>query len=291
MTAVATMPSTAPSTTVSTTDCNAPIGLFDSGVGGLSVYQHLQKKLPNERFIYYADTANVPYGAKSASEIINLSHQAVSWLIACGCKLIIVACNSASAFALPSLRAAFDIPIVGLVPAVKPAVQLSHTHKIAVLATHATLTGQLFLGVVQEIATPAGTEVLSHFEPRLVPWVESGMPITHEVADLLISQMHAWYQDGVDVLVLGCTHYPFFKDFLQQEINKSGIKMTLIDSGQAIAERVHSLLNIANMLATTPNTLGLQLHATANTEQTHAIASALIGQITHPINNHSIHTH
>lgn len=133
---------------------NAPIGVFDSGVGGLSVYRHLKAILPNERFIYYADTANVPYGNKSADEILLLTLQAVARLCKRGCKLIVIACNSASANALPTIRKRCSVPIVGLVPAVKPACAKTQTNKIAVLATRATLSGHLLNDVIDEVATP-----------------------------------------------------------------------------------------------------------------------------------------
>lgn len=220
----------------------APIGIFDSGVGGLSVFRHLAQLMPNERYVYYADTQNVPYGNKTGDEILFLTLQAVDWLCKQGCKLIVIACNSASAHSLTALRARCSVPIVGLVPAVKPACEITKTKHIAVLATQATLQGRLLTQVIDEIATPKGVVVHKHFEPMLVPWVESGMPIDHHVADLLIEQTAVWHEAGIDVIVLGCTHYPFFKAFLQAWIDQSGLSMTLLDSGTAIAERVRSLL-------------------------------------------------
>ena len=235
---------------VSTT---APIGLFDSGVGGLSVYLHLRTRLPHEQFLYYADTAHVPYGNKSREDIIALTDAAVAWLIARGAKLIVLACNSASAHALDFLRSKYTIPIVGLVPAIKPACLVSQTKKIALLATQATLTGKLLANVIHDIAEPMGVAVYKHFEPSLVPWVEMGAPIDHHVADLLIKQMYSWLDEQVDTLVLGCTHYPFFRPMLQTEIDKHHLSMTLIDSGHAIAERVASLLGQHQSLAPVVN--------------------------------------
>lgn len=266
---------------------NAPIGIFDSGVGGLSVYLHLHELLPNEQFIYYADTANVPYGEKNDQQIIELSKKAVEWLTKQGAKLVVVACNSASAYALNELRSIFSIPIVGLVPAIKPACQITKSKKIAVLATRATLNGQLLEQVVNEFALPQNIEIHKHFEPKLVPWVESGMPIDDTVADLLIKQMHLWLNDGVDTLVLGCTHYPFFKDFLQENIDKNQYNMNLIDSGVAIAKRVQSLLTSHNIANTTTNTTTLTLHSTLSTiddnDKTTTIAKRLIGMPITPI--------
>lgn len=243
---------------------NAPIGVFDSGVGGLSVYRHLKQALPNERFIYYADTANVPYGNKSGDEILLLTLQAVARLCKRGCKLIVIACNSASAHALTAIRERCNVPIVGLVPAVKPACQLTKTGHIAVLATRATLEGQLLNDVIAQVATPQGIQVHKHFEPALVPWVESGMPISSPVARLLIDKTHQWASAGVDVMVLGCTHYPFFRQFLESHIESMALPMMLIDSGVAIAQRVKQLLTVfcIGSQHSHQNTVPLQLYAT-----------------------------
>mgnify|MGYP000029697646 FL=1 len=262
----------------------APIGVFDSGVGGLSVYQHLRQLLPNERFIYYADTKNVPYGDKSGDEILLLTLQAVARLCKRGCKLIVIACNSASAYALTAIRQRCSVPVVGLVPAVKPACKLTQTKKIAVLATKATLNGYLLNEVINEVAIPNGVTVFKHFEPSLVPWVEQGMPIDSQVANLLIYQTHLWAKAGVDVVVLGCTHYPFFKSFLQDEINKKNLAITLVDSGFAIAQRVQSLLKIFNIASQEiPNLTQnppLQLYATQLTDELLMIVKTLTNQQT-----------
>ncbi|UXZ05622.1 glutamate racemase [Moraxella nasicaprae] len=257
----------------------APIGVFDSGVGGLSVLRHLAALMPYESYIYYADTKNVPYGNKSADEILLLTLQAVDWLCKKGCKLVVIACNSASAHALSALRERCHVPIVGLVPAVKPACQITQTGQIAVLATQATLQGRLLTQVIDEVATPNGITVYKHFEPMLVPWVEQGMPITHQVADLLIEQTKKWQQMGVDVIVLGCTHYPFFREFLQAWIDEQGIEMTLIDSGVAIAKRVQSLLELFKIAQNDTNTAStqVQFYASDLTDSVRATANRLAG--------------
>lgn len=256
----------------------APIGVFDSGVGGLSVCLHLKALMPNERFIYYADTANVPYGSKSGDEILLLTLQAVARLCKRGCKLIVIACNSASAHALKALRERCSVPIVGLVPAVKPACSLTKTRQIAVLATRATLNGYLLNDVINDIATPQGVVVHKHFEPTLVPWVESGMPIDSQVANLLIGQTKQWADMGVDVIVLGCTHYPFFKGFLSSYLQKENLAVHLIDSGLAVAQRVKSLLDLFHMASSTPNTTPMQLYATHLDDDLIATAKKLSGE-------------
>lgn len=258
----------------------APIGVFDSGVGGLSVYLHLKAVMPYERFIYYADTANVPYGGKSSDEILLLTLQAVARLCKRGCKLIVIACNSASAHALKVLRERCTVPIVGLVPAVKPACALTKTGHVAVLATQATLVGHLLSDVVEQVAMPAGITVHRHFEPSLVPWVESGMPVGSRVATLLTHQTQIWADQGVDVIVLGCTHYPFFKNFLQQYIDEHALDMHLIDSGIAVAERVKSLIQLYNIASqnVSDSDTPLQVYATCVDTTLLSTISRLVGE-------------
>lgn len=236
-------------TVVSDKNRSAPIGVFDSGVGGLSVYLHLAQQLPTERYVYYADTLNVPYGNRDSEDIEALTLKAVEWLHQQGCKLIVIACNSASAYALDTARRCYPhIPIVGLVPALKPAVLASKSAHVAVLATKATLNGTLLNDVIINFAKPNNTIVTKYFDPQLVPWVEAGMSEQDETAERLRQQVRIFANEGVDQLVLGCTHYPFFKTFLLDEITQQQLSIQVIDSGQAIAERVRQLL-IANNLS------------------------------------------
>ena len=240
---------TSTSTTVQNRNRNAPIGLFDSGLGGLSVYLHLAKQLPTERYVYYADTLNVPYGNRDSADIEALTLTAVEWLYQQGCKLIVIACNSASAYALETARRYYpQLLIVGLVPALKPAVLASKSGRVAVLATKATLNGTLLNDVINNVATPNHTIVTKYFDPELVPWVEAGMPEESDTASSLRQQLQVFANDGIDQLVLGCTHYPFFKAFLLDEIAQRQLSMQVVDSGQAIAERVKQLL-VVNQLS------------------------------------------
>ena len=227
----------------------APIGLFDSGIGGLSVYLHLAQQLPAERYIYYADTLNVPYGNRESDDIESLTLKAVEWLYNKGCKLIVIACNSASAYALDTARRCYpQLPIVGLVPALKPAVLSSKSGHVAVLATKATLNGTLLNDVIVNFANPNGIVVTKYFDPQLVPWVEVGMPVQDETAQRLRQQLQAFANEGIDHIVLGCTHYPFFKSFLLDEIAQQQLSIKVVDSGQAIAERVKQLLDDNRLL-------------------------------------------
>ncbi|MBF0659719.1 glutamate racemase [Psychrobacter sp. NG25] len=248
----ATVIKTGINTTVHNRSRNAPIGLFDSGLGGLSVYLHLAKQLPTERYVYYADTLNVPYGNRDSADIEALTLTAVEWLYQQGCKLIVIACNSASAYALETARRYYpQLPIVGLVPALKPAVLASKSGRVAVLATKATLNGTLLNDVINNVAKPNRAIVTKYFDPQLVPWVEAGMPEESDTAVGLRQQLQVFANDGIDQLVLGCTHYPFFKAFLLDEIAQQQLSMQVVDSGQAIAERVKQLLVINQLSAST----------------------------------------
>lgn len=261
---------------------SAPIGLFDSGVGGLSVYLHLAQQLPAERYIYYADTLHVPYGNRGSQDIQDLTLIAIDWLYRQGCKLIVIACNSASAYALDAARRAYPyLPIVGLVPALKPAVLASQSKHVAVLATKATLEGALLNQVIVDIATPNATQVTKYFDPQLVPWVEAGMPATSETAQQLRQQLVAFADNGVDNLVLGCTHYPFFKDFLLQEIKEQQLSLQVLDSGQAIAARVQYLLVVNKSLALSdsPNVVKpLTFYASKYNHKLMPLLQRLLGQ-------------
>ena len=251
---MATQAITLPTSSLINTD-SAPIGIFDSGVGGLSVYLHLKQQLPDEQYLYYADTLNVPYGPRSSAEIKELTLIAVDWLVAAGCKLIVIACNSASAHALQVARQKYPtIPIVGLVPALKPAVLNSSSKSVAVLATKATLDGELLNTVISDYALPAQVNVVKWFDPNLVPWVEAGMPTLSETPERLKAQLKSFAQQKVDHLVLGCTHYPFFREFVMAQIADENLGIKVVDSGAAIAARVKTLLQQSQSLAVAKQT-------------------------------------
>lgn len=251
---MATQAITLPTSSLINTD-SAPIGIFDSGVGGLSVYLHLKQQLPDEQYLYYADTLNVPYGPRSSTEIKELTLIAVDWLVAAGCKLIVIACNSASAHALQVARQKYPtIPIVGLVPALKPAVLNSSSKSVAVLATKATLDGELLNTVISDYALPAQVNVVKWFEPSLVPWVEAGMPTLSETPERLKAQLKSFAKQKVDHLVLGCTHYPFFREFVMAQIADENLGIKVLDSGAAIAARVKTLLQQSQSLAVAKHT-------------------------------------
>ncbi|QHH98290.1 glutamate racemase [Acinetobacter dispersus] len=220
---------------------DAPIGVFDSGVGGLSVAQEIARHLPNEQIIYYADTAHVPYGARSDQEIRQLTAKAIEWLYRQGCKIAVVACNTASAFSLDYLRDHYGerFPIVGLVPALKPAVIQTQSKVVAVLATPATFRGQLIKDVIAKFAEPAGVNVLTVTNLELVPFVEAGQEMSPACLNVLQQILQPVVEQGADYLVLGCTHYPFLKQAIHQIFAE---KLKLIDSGQAVARQTTYIL-------------------------------------------------
>ncbi|ADV68055.1 glutamate racemase [Deinococcus maricopensis] len=234
---------------------HAPIGVFDSGVGGLSVLAALRRELPNEDYLYLADTAHVPYGPRADDDIRDLTGRAARWLFDHGAKSVVVACNTASAFSLAPLRAwAGDArPVVGLVPAVKPAVAATRSGVIGVLATPATLRGALLQDVVAQHATPRGVRVVPCADLRLVPLVESGLADAPETLAALRETLDPVVGAGADALVLGCTHYPFLTSALR---HLYGPDLALFDSGAGVARRTRAVLAERGLLRAPTGTPG-----------------------------------
>lgn len=211
------------------------IGVFDSGVGGLSVLAELQARLPHEHFLYFADSANVPYGPRGEDEIASLTHAAATLLHERGCKALVVACNTASAYSLTPLRAHFgDWPIIGLEPAVKPAALASTSGVVGVMATAATLRGAPLQRLMRHWEAETGAKMLPVTHPDLVPLVEAGRQNSTEMRALLRDLLGPLAEAGADQLVLGCTHYPFLKESIAAEF---GDQFNTMDSGRAVAEQ------------------------------------------------------
>lgn len=260
-------------------DLHAPIGIFDSGIGGLSVAQEIAKHLPHERIMYFADTAHVPYGPRTGQEIRELTAHAIEWLYRQGCKAVVVACNTASAFSLDYLREHYgdSFPIIGLVPALKPAVLQTKSKVVAVLATPATFRGQLIKDVMQHFAEPAGVKVLPVTCLDLVPLIEAGQEMSTECLELLKTCLTPAVEQGADYLVLGCTHYPFLTAALHHVF---GDQLTLIDSGLAVARQTARIL-IQHGLANDRPLSGTQIICYASgghTPQLHSVIEHLISE-------------
>ncbi|MER3426674.1 MAG: glutamate racemase [Pyrinomonas sp.] len=222
-----------------------PIGIFDSGVGGLTVYRALHERLPNERFVYLGDTARVPYGTKSLTTVERYAVENARFLARHGTKLLVVACNTASALALPAVRRAVSIPVVGVIePGARLAVARSRRRRIGVIATEATVRSRAYATTIAHLAPDA--HVIERSCPLFVPLAEEGWADT-TVARLVAEEYLEDLRDsGIDVLVLGCTHYPILRRTIQQAVGE-GIK--LIESGEAVAEEVAQLLEERSLSA------------------------------------------
>ncbi|MGI6374738.1 MAG: glutamate racemase [Anaerolineae bacterium] len=222
-----------------------PIGVFDSGVGGLSVVQALWRQLPAEDILYVADTANCPYGPRSIDEIQQLSLGIVRYLLSQGAKAIVVACNTASAAALQLLRDTWPgLPVIGMVPAVKPAAAWSKSRVVGVLATPMTLNGALFSDVVRDYAH--GVQVISVVCPGLVELVESGDTRSETALEALRPCLAPMLAGGADALVLGCTHYPFLRAAIDQV---SGERLRIFEPSEAVARQTGRVLAAQGLLA------------------------------------------
>jgi glutamate racemase len=233
----------------------AAIGVFDSGIGGLSVLRHLQRLLPQESFIYLADQAHVPYGPRSPEEIRRLSEAVTRALLAQPIKLLVVACNTASAAALSYLREQFpDLPIVGMEPAVKPAARQTRTGKVGVLATAGTFESQRYASLMARFAQ--GVTLYENPCRGLVELIEAGNTDGEETAVLLQQILSPMISAGVDTLVLGCTHYPFVLPLLTRLLADAPHRVTIIDPAPAVARQAQRVLTQRGLLtaSTAPGT-------------------------------------
>ena len=219
------------------------IGLFDSGVGGLSIWKEINQLLPREHTVYLADSANAPYGRRSKEQIIALCVKNTELLIDKGCKLIVVACNTATTNAIKYLRGQYDVPFIGIEPAIKPAAVQTKTKVIGVLATKGTLSSTLFHNT-SELYTE-GIEVIEQIGTGLVELIESGQGDSQVMNDLLHQYLAPMVARNIDYLVLGCTHYPFLIPQIKTMI-PSNIK--IIDSGAAVAKQAYRVLLNKGML-------------------------------------------
>lgn len=214
-----------------------PIGIFDSGVGGLSIWKEIIELLPMENTIYLADSKNAPYGNKSKEEILRLCKKNTEKLIQLGCKIIVVACNTATTNAINLLRASYDIPFIGIEPAIKPAALQTQSKIIGILATQGTLNSSLFAETSKKHME--GIKIIETVGKGLVPLIEENRINTPEMRDLLKEYISPMISEKIDHLVLGCSHYPF----LIPEIKKiTGNSISIIDSGRAVAKQTKAIL-------------------------------------------------
>ena len=215
-----------------------PIGVFDSGVGGLTVLHECLVNLPQEDYVYLGDTANFPYGSKDLDEVRRLAFAATQALVGMGVKLIVVACNSATAVALSQLQASFSTPIVGVVmPGARAAVQATRARRIGIMATEATVRSNAYQKALQSL--DAGLEVSAVACPRLAPLIQNGDVFSEEVEEAAREYVRPLKEAQVDTVILGCTHYPLIARMLRRLL---GPHVALIDSAQEIAREVGEIL-------------------------------------------------
>lgn len=244
---------------------NSPIGIFDSGLGGLSVWREVQKQLPNEQIIYFADSLHCPYGRKKQDEIIDLSCSIVDKLISLGCKLIVVACNTATAAAIDVLRHKYQLPFVGMEPAIKQAALHTQTKRVAVLATKGTFDGRLYKATSEKYAHDI--DVMVQIGDGLVELVETNRYETDDAYNLLKQYVEPMVKNNVDQIVLGCTHYPFFKPQIEKIV---GNNVTVIDPAPAVVKHVNDILleyNIKSNASEAQNTLFISSSSIQNLQQ------------------------
>jgi len=249
---------------------NRPIGVFDSGIGGLTVLKELHSRLPNESFVYYADSINAPYGTKSAEEIVFLCDKIIRFLLDKNCKLIVMACNTATAAAVREMRKRFKMPIVAMEPAVKPACLNTKTGHVGVLATEGTFRGDHFLKTSEKYKD----YVVFHLQVAkgLVELAEKGI-FNGEEAELLVMQyVKPFVNSNIDYLVLGCTHYPYFYDLIKKQIGEDVI---IVDSAEPVARRTKDILMTNKIFRTESLNSKIVIFSSGNIEIVENIVESL----------------
>lgn len=242
------------------------IGIFDSGVGGLSVLREIRKVLPEQSYIYYSDNAHCPYGEKSREYIIERAREITKFLIDKGCEIIVVACNTATAAAIRTLREEFPIKFIGMEPAIKPAVQSTHTGVVGVLATAGTLKATKYLDTREKWAQDV--KIVEHIGQGFVELVESGN-INGPIAEKAVSvSLMPLLEAGADTIVLGCTHYPF----LISTINKIAHEafpdrdISVIDPAPAVARHLLDVMQHEGITKVSPSGYKIELHSSGAPE-------------------------
>ena len=264
---------------------DAPVGVFDSGVGGLTILAELLRELPGERFVYFGDTGNCPYGVRPQHEIQELSAAATRFLLARGAKVVVVACNTASVSALDHLRAHFAPQFIGVVPAVKPAAARTRSGKVGVAATEASANGTYLKQLIAQFAN--GAQVFAAGCPRLVELAEAGLLDGAETEAAVREYIGPMLAQGIDELVLGCTHFPAMRAVFARV---AGPHVELLDSGEAIARRTRFVLARDGLLAAreqgpamVPRALGARDEVWCSGDATHCarVAAAILGGPVH----------
>ena len=253
---------------------NSPIGIFDSGVGGISVLRALRQQIPDESVLYFGDQRHIPYGPRAMEQIRQFSEAITRFLLEQGAKIIVVACNTASAAALQYLREIFpEVPFVGMEPAVKPAAEHTHTGKVGVLATPATFQGALYASVVERFAN--GVELFQDTCPGLVQQIEQGNLEGPEARRILEAALQPMLEKDIDTVVLGCTHYPFVIPLIQEIV---GENVRVIDPAPAVARQTGRLLEARAMRNGSGAKSEVKLYTSGDPETLRSLLPRLLGE-------------
>jgi len=253
---------------------NRPIGVFDSGVGGLSVLCAMRQLMPEETVLYFADQGHVPYGPRSLEQVRDFSEAIARFLLDQDAKLIVVACNTASAAALHFLRDRFpDVSFVGMEPAVKPAAEHTQSGLVGVLATPATFQGALYASVLERFAN--GVQVLQHTCPGLVGQIESGNLDDGETRAILEDALHPMLKRGIDTVVLGCTHYPFVIPLIEAIVGES---VRVIDPAPAVAKQAQRMLVASGMKNLTGESARVHFYTSGDADSLASMLPKLLGE-------------
>ncbi|APA69913.1 glutamate racemase [Janthinobacterium sp. 1_2014MBL_MicDiv] len=265
--------------TASNAHASAPIGIFDSGVGGLSVLRHIRAQLPQEDLIYVADSGYAPYGDKTEQQVVDRSLAIAAYLLGHGVKALVVACNTATIAAIKALRARYpELPIVGVEPGLKPAAAISRNGKIGVLATERTLRGDKLLALREQVSAATGATFI--LQPCIgladrIEQCELGNDPLDATSAMLERYIAPVLAQGVDTLVLGCTHYLFVQDAIERTVRAhTSQQITLVDTGEAVARQLTRLLDAASLRRTGNDAPQLQGYTTATVE---SLAQAFAG--------------
>lgn len=262
-----------------TTSSELPIGIFDSGIGGLTVVKEVRALLPHEDLVYLGDTARVPYGTKSPTTVVRFACEDTQFLVEQNVKAVVVACNTASAWALPTLERKFEMPIFGvIIPGAQAAVAATRNHRVGVIGTNATIRSQAYTKAI--LSRDDEIEVFARACPLLVPLVEEAWSRNDITAAILREYLEPMIAKKVDTLVLGCTHYPLLKTAIRKITGK---QITLIDSAHTCARYLRDGLERLNLLSRRRERQGtLQPFVTDETERFQEIAHRFLGEPTEP---------
>lgn len=237
-----------------------PIGFFDSGVGGTSIWKEMIAILPNENTIYLADSANAPYGKKTKKEIISLSEKNTEFLLDKGCKMIVVACNTATTNAISHLRKKYDdVPFIGIEPAIKPAALQTKTNHIGILATQGTLSSELFASTSKKFAS--NVTIYEQEGKGLVELIEGNSFDSDQMQNLLLTYLEPMKNAKIDHLILGCTHYPYLIPQIKKIV---GDEVSIIDSGFAVSKQIKKVLQNQDLLNTSSERSSYQFYTNTN---------------------------